>query len=379
MWKAGEFAEGERRERELMGNWDWFGDMLSQGAQVMRIAEQGTGVKEQKYSALNIISYLLSSCLDITPPTLELDIQRELVLEKKSLNDTAAGKEALGEIYHLQQQLERQLRVARREMQKAVHQHNADAVRQIRIVEEDCEGKISEAKREQEKLKMSLTEMHEEEMERVLRKLDDAEKQQKRVLEKKRRELEDMEESVRLTREQSKIDAERWEKQCLDVVAMQKKRRVKEEVERESEQNLVVARRELAREEAQMQSIGKARGVMRKNLANAMVNGAASAMMTTVGTAGKIYSMSRRPHLKTSTYLLQCWGWPYVSFLDPILPQMASKRHFTIRNWRSLYRSVMLPKISNSFDNGPVPSPMRSNHHRPPQNSRLSDSEPQPR
>ena len=329
MWKAGEFAEGERRERELVGNWDWFGEMLSQGAKAMRIAEHGTGVDEQRHSALSIISYLLSRLE--TNPTIELNIQRELVLENEFLNDTSAGKEALGEIYYLQRQLERQLQGARKDMQEAVNQGNKDAAKQIRMMEENSEGKIGEAKREQEKLIMSLTEMHEEEMERVLRKLDYTEKQQKVVLEKKRMELEDMEESVRLMREQSKIDAERWEKQCSDVVAIEKKRRINEEVERESERNVTVTRRELAREEAQMQSIGKAKGFMRKNLANGIVNGAASAIMATVGTAGKLYSILVVPRQETSTYLLQCWE-PCVSFLDPMLPQMASKRPFSILN-----------------------------------------------
>ena len=135
---------------------------------------------------------------------------------------------------------------------------------------------------------MSLTEMHEEEMERMLRELDEREKQQKIVLEQKRRELEDMEESVRLMREQSQIDTERWQTQLLDLTAMQKKRRVLENVERESEQNLVATRRELAREAAQVQTIGKAKGLVMQNLANGLVNGAATAIMTTIGAAGKM-------------------------------------------------------------------------------------------
>lgn len=377
MWEAGEFAEGERREGELVGKWDWFGDMLSQGAQVMRVAERGTGVEEQKDSALSIISYLLSRLE--TNPTVELDIQRELVLEKKSLNDTSAGQEALGGVYHLRRQLERQLEGARREMEEAVSRRDEDAAKQIRMVEEECEGKIGEAKREQEELRMSLTEMHEEQMERVLRGLDETEKQQEAVLEKKRRELEDMEESVRLMREQSQIDSERWERQRLDVAAMQKKRRVMEELERESAQNVVVARRELAREEAQMQSIGKVRGVMRKNLANGMVNGAASAIMTTVGAAGKI-TIQRLvvPHpkkkKKNHQLIRRSAGRRHVCrFLIPCYLRWLPKGLFAIRNREILNRSAMLPKIPTSFDTGLVPSPTRCRHHRQPQNSRLSD------
>ena len=60
----------------------------------MRIAENGTRVDEQKHSALSIVSYLLSR-LEINP-TVELDIQRELVLENKSLNGMSAGEEVLG-------------------------------------------------------------------------------------------------------------------------------------------------------------------------------------------------------------------------------------------------------------------------------------------
>ncbi|KAG8531170.1 uncharacterized protein KY384_004528 [Bacidia gigantensis] len=290
MWQTNEYEDGERRERELMGNVNYFGDMLSRGAKLFRIAEHGTGVDEQRHSVLRIVSYLVQRMSDL--PAVELEIQRELVLEGKTLDATAAGREALGDLYHLQQQLARQLEDAQREMQEAITHHDTEHAQQLRALEEDCERQIQDSKREQEKLNLSLMEMHEEEMERVQMKLDDLEHEHQALLARKRRELQDMEDSQVLMREQFAIDAARWEKQCLDAATLQKKRRAHDELDRECKQSVAKSRHEAAQQETQIRSIRKARGAMRHNVANGMssgvANGVTTALTTALGAAGRI-------------------------------------------------------------------------------------------
>lgn len=286
MWKANDHKNGERREKELLDNADYFGGMLSQGAKSFRIAEHGTGIDEQKYSALHVVSHLLERTKIL--PTIELQIQRDLVLKGKTLDATAAGKEALGDLYHLQRQLARQLQNAHQDMQEALNDHDAKHAQQLEAIEKDCERKIRESKKEQAKLKISLTEMHDEEVERLQTKLDDMESKQCAVLARKRKELEDMEDSLKHMREQSAIDAARWEKKCLDIATLKKKRRANEKLNRECEESVAAIRHEVAQEETQLQSIGQAKGAMRQNVVNGVANGATAGMTTAFATAGKM-------------------------------------------------------------------------------------------
>jgi hypothetical protein len=285
MWQNNEYQLGLQRERELMDNVDYFGDMLSEGAKYFRVAEHGTGVGEQQQSALEIVSYLVQQTGIL--PTLTLNIQRELILEGKTLDATSAGQEALGDLYHLKLQLAKQLQNAHQDMQKAMTDRDAEHVQQLRVFERDCSQKMTKAQEEQEKIKTSLMDMHDEEVERLQKRLDNMEVAQREELQRKRQELEDMEASLKRMREQSAIDAARWERQRLDIATIRRKQRKNEELNRECERQVVETRENVAQEEAQLQSIGQAKSIMRQNIANGAANGATTAITTVIATAGK--------------------------------------------------------------------------------------------
>lgn len=331
MWQADLHELGERREKELINNDDYFGDMLARGAKAFRIAEHGTGADEERHSALGIVSYLIQRMC--SSPELELDIQRELVLEEESLDATSAGREALGDLYGLRCQLDRQLQDARQEMQDAMSHRDTKHVQQIRDLEKDCKRRIEEAETQQERLKTSLMDMNEAEMEKVKLKLENIEVEQRAVLTRKQQELDAMEESLRLMHEQSALDAARKQQELEDteeslklmrqqsaldaaqkqkrdqeIQALKQRRRAAEELNRECEQNVTELRYELAQQRAQLESIKKAKGAMRYSIAEGVAKGAATAAMTTVLPLGKcnlsgfVYPVPRyQPEHKTKT------------------------------------------------------------------------------
>ena len=261
MWVTGQHEQGERREGELMSNHDYFGDMLSGGAKVFRIAEYGTGADEQRQSGLCIISHLIQAKRLLG---IELEIQRELVLEGKTLNETSAGREALGDLYHLQRQLARQVQDAQKNMREALACQDVEQMQHFRALEEDCKRKVQESQAQQEKLKKSLLDMHDAEVENLQSRLDGMEFQYRAVLVEKRQELEDMEESLRHVREQSAVDAARWRKQYLDMAAVQKKRQADENLNQEYEQSLATMTDEVAQQEAQLRTVVKAKEAAQK-------------------------------------------------------------------------------------------------------------------
>lgn len=88
MWSQVDQAEGERREKELMQTSEFWGSMAKRGSIVRRYLNN-------QNSAHEIIDYILS--LHFKDP-LVLDIQDELVTQKKSIEDTSAAVELNAEI-----------------------------------------------------------------------------------------------------------------------------------------------------------------------------------------------------------------------------------------------------------------------------------------
>ena len=285
-WQNDQHEHGERRELELMGNYNYFGEMISRGAKIIRVAEHGTGIDEQKRSALCVISYLILQ--KISRPAVELAIQRELVIDGKCLDATSAGREALDDLGRSECQLARQLQGTRQDMQEALDRRDEKHVQELRNLEEDCKRRVESSKRQQESLRTSLMEMHSAEVQRIQTKLNDMEIEQRDLLARKRQELEDMEDSLRRMREQSALDTARWEKQRLDIAALQKRQRANDEFHRECEQSCRKIKREAARQEARLRSISRAKGTVRHELAGGLADGAATAITTAIGTAGKM-------------------------------------------------------------------------------------------
>jgi GTPase SAR1 family protein len=306
MWNINEYAEGIAREKELSSHQDYFGDLLSGGAKLFRVAEHATGPEEQKHSSLAMISRLVQY-VGISPK-LELKIQRELVNEHKSLDATAAGQEALGDLYHIRVQLTEQLESTRHDMREAVRARDSESARQLEAVETDFTNKLRLAEQEQVELKTSLLEMHDKEVQRLLERLDDMDKAQRRHLHSKQKELEDMEESLRLMREQSTIDAARWRKQKLDAAESKRKQRAKRDADHDAAQSALVLKQQVDEGKMNVAAVGKARGMVRNSIVNGISNGVATAGATAVATLGTYLSHAVKIDIakKTTALGLMC-------------------------------------------------------------------------
>lgn len=287
MWSANEYAQGIAREAELSNDPVYFGDVRAGGGKVSRIAEQGTGPEEQKHSSLRMIASLLQYIY--VSPKVDLQIQREMVNEHKSLDATAAGQEALGDLYHMRLQFADQLESTRRDMKEAERARDLDSARQLQAVESDFANKLGLAERQQEELKTSLMEMHDREMQKLLKRLEGIEKTQRRQLRSKQKELEDLEESLKLMREQTAIDETRWRKQRLNAAELEKKQRAKLEADGEAAQSALVLRQQRDQEKANVMAVGKAKGMVRNSIVGGVSNGVAAAGATAIATMGTFF------------------------------------------------------------------------------------------
>ncbi|KAH4153843.1 hypothetical protein HBI75_207140 [Parastagonospora nodorum] len=257
MWSTSEYSQGVAREKELSNDPNYFGKMLAGGAGLFRIAEHGTGLDEQKRSSLRVIARLLKRTQIWSK--IELRIQRELVTDGRMLDDTAAGKEALGTLYDVRLELRTQLESTRRDIKEAIQCRDAESVRQLKTVESDFTRKLGMAKKQAAELKTSLVEMHDTEVQRLQDRLDELGAHQREQLRNKQKKLDDMGESPDFVREQSVFDEARWRKQSLRVVALE---------------------REMTEVKEDLRAVRKAKGVLRASIVNGLASGLAAAGAT---------------------------------------------------------------------------------------------------
>lgn len=284
MWKQDAYAECERREAELVNKSEFFGDVLARGAYLHRIAQDVTGMEEAKKSYLRMISDILKRTTSV--PHIELRIQLEMVKEGRKLDDTSAGQEALGEIYLMRHQLNGQIERTRKDMQDALRAQDLESTRQLQALEVGFATQISAMEKQQSALEVSFMDMHTKAVEKLAKKLNDMDKEQRRKLHQKQQELKDMEESLKLMREQAAIDEARWKKQKLEAAELKKKQRANLEMNHDCEQNVKKVRKQTAQTQKDLDVVKEARDSMRRSVAGQMVNGLGVGLGGAVATMG---------------------------------------------------------------------------------------------
>ena len=106
MWSVSSGQDEEDRDRRLRETPEYWGDMIKEGTRPHR--HHG-----DRASAIKIIIPLLGK-----KPTV-LNLQKELVIEKKDLNRTEAGQEINAEMNKQREALERKIDLTKEEMTRA--------------------------------------------------------------------------------------------------------------------------------------------------------------------------------------------------------------------------------------------------------------------
>ncbi|CAK5269642.1 unnamed protein product [Mycena citricolor] len=118
MWDAAGLKLGEAREKELATDDRFFKPVIAKGARMLR-HDKGL------ISAQSILREIIGN----VPATLQ--IQRELVDEKKAITDTAAGVTLNKEIADMVRKHKDEIRTLQREMRDAIRQRDEEARREL--------------------------------------------------------------------------------------------------------------------------------------------------------------------------------------------------------------------------------------------------------
>lgn len=183
MWNGVEEVEGIKRQEQLKTRDDFWGDMVGQGSRVFRH-------DDSRKSAMKIVEYIL----DQRKKTV-LQIQRQMVDEGLSLEQTSAGQEMEKELIKQREAFERRLKDAQDEMQVAIDEGNRRAIEDAAKQQEKWQEKLKEAMKGSEDLKVSM----------------------EKLLEQKDAEYKTMIQSLELERQRTKEDSRQAAQQVEDL------------------------------------------------------------------------------------------------------------------------------------------------------------------
>ncbi|GKT52237.1 uncharacterized protein ColSpa_12418 [Colletotrichum spaethianum] len=161
MWSKEEFCVAKRREHELIGDGGFWAEMAARGSPVRRWHNRG--------SALEVIDLLMSERQTHGPATLQ--IQRELVDEKKRLERTAAGQEVDRELNKIRDMFEKQLQSLRDENRIAMDEQDFEWQTALREQRKELENQQRLIEEGQKAMQVSLAQLHDENREKYRREI----------------------------------------------------------------------------------------------------------------------------------------------------------------------------------------------------------------
>jgi GTPase SAR1 family protein len=208
-WRNVDPDEGALREEQLCNSPKMWKRMIDFGSKVMR-------QDRDEESACEIIQYLLARRKPVT-----LDIQVELVDNKKTLNETGAGQELHAELEKQKKQYEKQLAELRKEMEDAMAKMNEDLKEQLQAEKEDLERRLQEAREHDRQLDATREEIRQQmalEAQRERNELQEQLRQAERQVAREESRLEQQKERYKYELQQSKLAVELQQKKDENAV-----------------------------------------------------------------------------------------------------------------------------------------------------------------
>ncbi len=149
-WSHVNVTTGMNREKELEKSEFW-GKMIRKGSKVLR-------QDDSRVSARSIIEYLVRKR---TPESanVALDIQKQMVDQGKSLDQTGAGQEMNAQILSMRREYEEKIAILRADLQVAIERKDEEWKAQIEEERRLARSKIEEDERNRQKLKADNEEL----------------------------------------------------------------------------------------------------------------------------------------------------------------------------------------------------------------------------
>lgn len=198
-WHNVQPDEGLLREEQLCSSPKMWKRMIDFGSKVMRQDRDET-------SACEILQYLIQRRKPVT-----LDIQVELVDNKKALNETGAGQELHAELEKQKKEYEKQLTGLRKEMEDKMTKMNAELKAQLQEEKDELERRLREAREHDHQLEANREQIRQQmalEAQKERNELQEQLRQAERQVAKEEFRLQQQQERYKYELQQSKLAAE---------------------------------------------------------------------------------------------------------------------------------------------------------------------------
>ncbi|KAM0232475.1 hypothetical protein ACHAP5_010728 [Fusarium lateritium] len=166
MWEKVEIEVGERRENELESTEEFWGYMKRHGSQTRRHYNN-------EESARSVLSIFIPESPDIQPETVALAIQKELADDHKTLDQTGAGKLLDGTWAREKQALQRELEEVRDAVRTANEERDHNLAQLLQDQQLEMSLTVENMRKEQEKLRVTMEELHAERLSKYQQMLDE--------------------------------------------------------------------------------------------------------------------------------------------------------------------------------------------------------------
>ncbi|KAH7002413.1 P-loop containing nucleoside triphosphate hydrolase protein [Ilyonectria destructans] len=165
MWEQVELSVGESREKELESTEEFWGFMKGHGSQVRRHYNN-------KESAMNILGIFVPDTPDVGPETMTLAIQKELADDHRTLDQTGAGQLLNGTWAKEKEKLQRELAEVHEAMKAANEERDMSMTHLLQEQQDNMNRIVNNMRLEQEKLRVSMEELHAERLAKMKEILD---------------------------------------------------------------------------------------------------------------------------------------------------------------------------------------------------------------
>lgn len=220
MWREGEEDAGARRENQLRQ--DYFDDILAAGGRMFRQKSGVGGAADENdkamLEALEIVSHLMKTA---SAGPVVLKIQSEIVDERKSLDQTAAGMVLEGEMQAEREDIATQLKETKQDILVALERRDETAAQSLEEVTSDLKRKNQLVELKGAELNKTLQEMYRKEEERLRLRIGEMESQWQESVRRKEQELRAQEESLRNQKAAAEVETARLRQQQAEEARLQ--------------------------------------------------------------------------------------------------------------------------------------------------------------
>ncbi|KAI5456471.1 hypothetical protein BGZ63DRAFT_396743 [Mariannaea sp. PMI_226] len=180
MWENEKLSICENREQELTETEDFWGVLVESGARVERH-------DNSRDSAMRLLKSLVDK------PQMIMSIQKEMVNERKTLDQTQAGIELEAELRKQREKFKKELAEAQEMMKEAIEASDQKSAEMIRQHKLEMERKIDRVLRERDELRVDMERMHAEKFAELERKHQEQQAQLREKEKMAKRELKNQE------------------------------------------------------------------------------------------------------------------------------------------------------------------------------------------